>query len=132
MSREKVDLGNCELDVDDAGIVELFIKPGETVERDKVKEIFDAIHKEFPSARGLLVSAGDKATLSPEARELVSSKDITDRIVADAIVIQHYYHQMSSNFFVRYNKPSRPTQIFKTDQEARNWLRERIAEAEKD
>ncbi len=130
MSREKIDLGNCELDIDHSDIIELYIKPSETVETEKVREIFETIHRDFPSARGLLVSAGDKATLSPEARELVSSKDITDIIVADAIVTKFYYHQMSSNFFVRYNKPSRPTKIFKTDEEARVWLREQIAQAE--
>src|SRR5690554_4380236 len=129
MSSKKIDLGNCTLELDDSEIVELFIKSGETLQTDKIREIFDTIHRSFASARGLLVSAGDKATLSPEARELVSSEGITDIIVADAIVIQHYYRQMSSNFFVRYNKPSRPTKIFKSDGEAREWLRDRIAEA---
>lgn len=129
MSAEKKDLETCVLEIDDSNIIELYIKPGQTIETEKIRDIFDTIHKEFSSARGLLVTAGDKATLSPEARELVSSEGITDQIVADAIVTEHYVHQMSSNFFVRYNKPKRPTKIFRTDKEARDWLRDQIEAA---
>lgn len=124
MKEQKIDLGNCVLILDEYGIVELSINPGETLEVDDVHKIFDHIHNDLPNATKLMVTAGDKATLSPEARELVSSKSITDQIVADAIVTLHYSHQMSSNFFVRYNHPSRPTKLFKTKEEALAWLKE--------
>lgn len=124
MKEQKIDLGNCVLILDEYGIVELSINPGETLGVDDVHKIFDHIHNDLPNATKLMVTAGDKATLSPEARELVSSKSITDQIVADAIVTLHYSHQMSSNFFVRYNHPSRPTKLFKTKEEALAWLKE--------
>ncbi len=120
----EIDLGNCVLLLDEYGIVELFINPGKTLEVVDIHKIFDHIHKDMPTATKLMVTAGDRATLSPEARELVSSKEITNQIVADAIVTIHYSHQMSSNFFVRYNQPSRPTKLFKTKEEAIKWLRE--------
>ncbi len=120
----KIDLSKCTLLLDEYGIVELYINPGETLEVADIHEIFDHIHTDMPSATKLMVTAGDRATLSPEARELVSSKNITSQIVADAIVTIHYSHQMSSNFFVRYNQPSRPTKLFKTKEEAIKWLRE--------
>ncbi|HKK38324.1 MAG TPA: hypothetical protein VJ949_02780 [Cryomorphaceae bacterium] len=126
MGERKIELKNCYLELDGDGIVELHILPNCTVETDEIDEIFETIHTKFPSARGLLVTAGKEATLSQEAREKVSAGNVTDQIVADAIVVEHYQHHMTANFFVRYNKPQRPTQIFKTDEEARAWLKEKI------
>lgn len=126
MTDKKVDLGNCSLELDSEGCVELHIYPQEVLQPDKIREIFDTIHSTFPEARTLLVTAGRKATLSQEARDLVSSKDITEQIIADAIVTEHYSHQMAANFFVRHNKPHRPTKLFKTEEEAREWLKAQI------
>jgi hypothetical protein len=126
MANDKIDLKTCSLSLSDAGIIQLHIYHDEVLEPTKVREIFDVIHSKLPKGKGLLVTAGNKATLSPEARELASSEDITDQIKADAIVTEHYSHQMSANFFVRYNQPNRPTQLFKTEEEAREWLREQI------
>jgi len=122
MALKKIDLHTCSLTLDDDGIVELHIYSGEEIPPEKIHEIFSTIHNEMPQATKLMVTAGDKATLSTEARELVSSGNVTEQIKADAIVTEHYSHQMSANFFVRYNKPQRPTKLFKTVEEAREWL----------
>lgn len=126
MADRKIDLGNCSLETDDDLIVQLHIYPDCTVESEKIDEIFETIHRDFSSAKGLLVTAGNQATLSQEAREKVSRADITDQIKADAIVVEHYQHHMTANFFVRYNRPSRPTKIFRTEAEARSWLKEEL------
>jgi len=126
MAELKIELKNCYLELDGDGIVELHILPNCTVETEEIDEIFETIHSEISSARGLLVTAGKEASLSQEAREKVSAGNVTNQIVADAIVVEHYQHHMTANFFVRYNKPQRPTQIFKTEKEAREWLREKI------
>lgn len=123
MTEKKLDLENCTLEALEWGIVELHINPSQTLQPDDVRKIFDAIHEKFPEAKTMMVTAGNKATLSPEARELASSEDITHQILADAIVTEHYSHQMSSNFFVRYNQPYRPTKLFKTIEDAKNWLK---------
>jgi hypothetical protein len=126
MNERRVDLGKCSLQTDDDLIVQLHIHPDCIVEPDEVTEIFETIHRKFPKTKGLLVTAGNQATLSQEARDQVSSGDITDQIIADAIVVEHYQHHMTANFFVRYNKPSRPTKIFRTEEEARSWLLEQV------
>ena len=123
MTEKKTDLGNCTIEALEWDIVELHINPSQTLQPDDVRKIFDVIHADYPEAKTLMVTAGNKATLSPEAREVVSSEDITHQILADAIVTEHYSHQMSSNFFVRYNQPYRPTKLFKTIEEAKNWLK---------
>lgn len=124
MAETKIDLGNCTLELLGHGVVELHVNPDNTLQPDDIHRIFDTIHTQLPEAKTLLVTAGTKATLSPEAREVVSTQEITEQIVADAIVTEHYSHQMSSNFFVRFNQPYRPTKLFKTIEEARDWLKD--------
>lgn len=126
MADRKIELKNCYLELDEDAIVELHILPNCTVETSEIDDIFNNIHQKFSAARGLLVTAGKEATLSQEAREKVSSGNVTEQIVADAIVVEHYQHHMTANFFVRYNKPQRPTKIFKKVEEAREWLKEKI------
>ncbi len=124
MTLQKKDLSKCYLALDDDGIVELHINPGQVLQPQDITDLFENIHREFPTAVCLMVTAGKKATLSQEARDLVSSIEITDQIKADAIVTEHYSHQMAANFFVRHNQPHRPTKLFKTEEEAKAWLRE--------
>ncbi|MCH2214990.1 MAG: hypothetical protein MK086_07470 [Flavobacteriales bacterium] len=126
MADAKIELSNCWLDIDDDEIVELHIMSNCVVEADEVDEIFENIHQNFAGAKGLLVTAGKQASLSQEAREKVSAGNVTKQIIADAIVVKDYQHHMTANFFVRYNKPQRPTEIFKTDEEARKWLKNKI------
>jgi hypothetical protein len=126
MAEKKIELGSCSVELDSDHIVELHIHSNQTIEPDKIKEIFEVIHREFPEGKGLLVTAGKQASLSQEAREMVSSGNVTQQIIADAVVVEHYQHHMTANFFIRYNKPQRPTQIFKTEAEAREWLRKQI------
>lgn len=123
MAQKKIDLETCSLELDETGIVELHIYPNEEIKPEKITEIFKNIHEHLPEGDKLLVTAGNKATLSQEAREMVSEGNVTTQIKADAIVTEHYSHQMSANFFVRYNQPQRPTKLFKTEEEAREWLR---------
>ncbi len=122
MPAKKIDLKTCSLTLDEGGIVNLHLYKDQTIDPDQIKAIFDTIHMEMPEGRCLLVTADEKATLNQEARDLVSQGSITDQIVADAIVTKHYSHQMTANFFVRFNQPQRPTQLFKTEEEAREWL----------
>lgn len=123
MSDQTIDLQTCSLSMDDSHIVQLHIYQNQILEPEKIHEIFDTIHEKFTTGKTLLVTADNKATLSPDARELVSAGNVTDQILADAIVTKHYSHQMAANFFVRFNHPQRPTKLFKTEEEAREWLR---------
>jgi hypothetical protein len=118
----KIDLNNCSLELDKDGIVELHLLPSRILDTADIHELFGVIHNQMPQAKYLLVTAGNKAALNQEARDLVSTQDITNQIVADAIVTEHYAHQMSANVFVRHNQPHRPTKLFKTEEEARAWL----------
>lgn len=123
MTEQIINFKKCTITFGPDQLVHLDINPGQVVELEEVKEIFEAINnaREDKLFR-LLVTAGDKATLSPEARAFASSDSSSTAIVADAIVVNNYSHEMTANFFIRFNKPFRPTNWFKDEEDAIKWL----------
>ena len=123
MAYKTIDLGKSTITFEDNRIAHLHIKKGQIIDLDEVKEIFEVISQE---AKGglfrLMVSASEEATLSSKSREYASTKESSDVIVADAVVVENYSHEMTSNFFIRFNKPNRPTKLFKNVDEAKKWL----------
>ena len=103
----------------------IHLKEGKVLDIDELKNIFNIIDGESGEDKKfrLLVTADDNASLSPEAREYASSAESSNVIVADAVVVQNYSHEMTANFFIRFNKPNRPTQLFKNREEAYAWLK---------
>lgn len=122
MAEETIDLGKSTLTFEKDQVAHLHIKANQIVEIDEVKAIFEVINGKNGRFR-LLVTADEQAALSPEAREYASSAESTDKIVADAVVVQNYSHEMTANFFIRFNKPNRPTRLFKHRDEAYEWLK---------
>lgn len=124
MANKTIDLDKTTITFEEDQIAHLHIKKGEIVEMDELKAIFEVITKESNGKLfRLLVTADDNASLSPEAREYASSAGSSDVIVADAVVVQNYSHEMTANFFIRFNKPNRPTKLFKERKEAYEWLK---------
>jgi len=124
MTTKTIDLGKSTITFEEDQIAHLNLKQGELVEIDELKTIFEEIAKQAGEKKfRLLVTAGNSASLSPEAREYASSAESSDVIVADAVVVQNYSHEMTANFFIRFNKPNRPTRLFKNREAACEWLK---------
>ncbi len=58
----------------------------------------------------------------PEVRAYAASKNRDKFVLADALVIQSQAMKIIANFYLRFNKPSRPTKIFTDREEGLNWL----------
>jgi hypothetical protein len=124
MTQQIIDFKKCTITFGDEQIVHLHFKEGFVVELEEVQDIFETINSAYTNRNfRLLVTAGEKATLSPEARAYASSHESSDVIVADAIVVRNYSHEMTANFFIRFNKPHRPTNWFKDEADATKWLK---------
>lgn len=124
MANTTVDLGKTTITFEEDQIAHLHLKENQVVELDELKSIFEAISKAAAGKKfRLLVTAEDNASLSPEARQYASSAESSEVIVADAVVVQNYSHEMTANFFIRFNKPNRPTKLFKDKAAAHEWLK---------
>ncbi|MCB0400930.1 MAG: STAS/SEC14 domain-containing protein [Flavobacteriales bacterium] len=65
--------------------------------------------------------------VSKKARERAAQKEMTDLNVAMAILTSSLTSRMLANFFIRINRPSTPTRMFTSKEEALTWLRQQIA-----
>ena len=125
MSEEvsKVETSACELQFMEGSIVHAHFNTGRVVNVEDVNEMFAAMEQRCKGERNLfMVTVANGTTLSNEARAVVSSTDASKYIVADAIVVRDFQHQLSANAFIRHNKPERPVQTFETREEALAWL----------
>lgn len=59
---------------------------------------------------------------SKEVREYVASEDRSALVLADAFVIYSLPQRLMSRFYLRFNKPVRPTQFFESEESATEWL----------
>ena len=118
-----MELTTCTIHFIDKDIVHAHFRDGLVAGPEAVDELFDAI-RELRGGRKalLLVSVGNGASLTNEARAHASSDAGSEIIAADAIIVRDFGHQMSANAFVRHNKPKRPIQLFPDAPSAIRWL----------
>lgn len=120
-----IDLNACLLSFLEGDVVHAHFKDGVTAGTDAVDAMFSTIAQENNGRKVLLmVSVGNGAMLTSEARAHASSDAGSQLIAADAIVVRDFGHQMSANAFVRHNKPKRPIQLFPDQDSALVWLKQ--------
>lgn len=118
-----VELEACKVAFMEDGIVHTHFKDEHLVTPEEVQLMFETIEKERKGRKALLmVTVGDKTTMSNEARAHASSEASCKYIAADAIVVRDFGHQLAANVFVRHHKPHRPIQMFPDQETALTWL----------
>lgn len=71
------------------------------------------------------------AEIEPEIRELAASSDGNNYTHCDAIVIGSVSQKIMTNFYLRFNKPVKPTRVFFSLKKAVDWakmMRNKIGE----
>lgn len=62
-------------------------------------------------------------SVTKEAQDYLSSKEVTDLNIAMAILTKSLTTVLLANFFITFNKPAVPTKLFKSEEKAIKWLR---------
>jgi hypothetical protein len=65
---------------------------------------------------------GKRTTANADVREFAASKAAQKNIVAEAIVIHSLSQRIVGNFYLKMNRPEKPTQLFSSVKEAEAWL----------
>jgi hypothetical protein len=76
-------------------------------------------HKKAP----LLITLDEFAIPPLETRVFWAKKESCPFASADAYVATNFGHKLIGNFYLKFNKPGRPTKIFTTKEEAVFWLK---------
>ncbi|HQV38396.1 MAG: hypothetical protein IPO60_16495 [Flavobacteriales bacterium] len=120
-----IDMKAIELSFLEGDVVHAHFKNDVLGSVEDVHELFDTIGRERKDRKGLLlVTVGDRSTLTNEARALASGPEGDRVLAADAIVLRDFGHQLAANAFVRHNRPLRPTKLFPDMKSALAWLGE--------
>lgn len=76
-------------------------------------------HQKVP----LLITFDEFAIPPAETREFWAQKESCPYASADAYLATTFGHKFIGRFYLKFNKPGRPTKIFSTLEEAVDWLR---------
>ncbi len=71
----------------------------------------------------LLITLDEFAIPPVETREFWAKKDACPYASADAYVATNFGHKFIGNFYLKFNKPGRPTRIFSNEADAIKWLK---------
>lgn len=71
-----------------------------------------------------LMEGAYNTDLAPEVREFSASSNQNKYTIADAMVISSDAHKLVTNFYIKFNKPVKPTKIFTDRNKAVEWLLE--------
>lgn len=74
----------------------------------------------------LLIIVDEYTLPSAEARKFIAQKDSNPYAKAEAYVIKDLSQKIVGNFFLKVDKPARPTKIFSNEQDALEWLKKFI------
>lgn len=64
------------------------------------------------------------AEMDPEVREWSASTSGNNYTIVDAIVISNFAQKIVADFYLKFNKPPKPTKIFKSKEKALEWILE--------
>ena len=78
--------------------------------------------KAFP----ILKIPGKYSSIDNEARRFISSPEGMKCSSAEAFVTTFLPHRIIGNFYMKINKPVKPTAFFETEQQAVEWLKQFI------
>lgn len=106
------------------GIMRYEIDTMEEISRANVEEYVQTV-KQLGGGRAFcnLVVVKNFVQVGDDARAYAASEESNKYTIADAFVIQSFALKLVGNFYIRYNKPVRPTRLFNEETEAINWLR---------
>lgn len=118
-----VELEPCTVTFLGGNIVHTHFKNGQLVQSSDVQAMFDVVAAGMQGQKALLmVSVGEGASMTNDARVLASAASANRYFAADAIVVRDFGHQLAANVFVRHHKPARPIRLFPDKESALAWL----------
>lgn len=105
------------------GIIEIELKKGTEVSVQHVKEIVSAVEKAGKKkSYPILIKPNEFTFPNAEARKYMACEECNPYSLAEAYLIKSISQKMIGNFYLRFNKPFRPTKLFTSEEDAVKWL----------
>lgn len=97
----------------------------ELLEEKEAVQVYETI-KEFGGGNRMkvIVETSNEGTVDKGFRKFISSKKAMSQLDKGAVVVHSVAQRLVANFFINFNKPSRPVRLFDNVNDAINWLEE--------
>lgn len=105
-------------------VVVITVKEGHDIDLPEMWENYNASIELNPKGDyPVLFETIGFVNISKEARELAAGKEMAKNSCAMAIMIDNIALRIFGNFYIKVNKPQRPTKLFTDRNEAIQWLK---------
>jgi hypothetical protein len=103
-------------------IFHIYFFSGSLVDMDFIKEINDFNISLGGRTHLNLYEFEPHVDLDPKVREWAAAEDGNIFTIADALVINSLGHKILADFYIKFNKPVKPTKLFSKQAKAISWL----------
>lgn len=107
------------------GIVQMEMRPVDEFTLDDARECAEAIKLYAKNGKiALLGIINHYVSMDKDVREFWASEMLENSIKCEAFAIENISMKMIAKFYILFNKPKRPTQLFTSEKNAIGWLKE--------
>lgn len=105
------------------GIIKIEMFDGHIIDLEECVQITIAQGKLLGGKQGLMFMVADSTTqFTNSAREFSASKEGLRFSIAEALVIQNLAQKILVSFYLKINKPAKPSKAFNSEEDAIKWL----------
>jgi len=119
---DEVDIGSVIYRLYDRNIFHAIIKKGEKVTMDMAFKGVEFVQKNGGGKYYNIYEFDSFSEMEPELRDWASQTNDVSYTIVDAIVISSFAQKLIANFYIKYNKPPRPTRVFTSTDKAVEWI----------
>lgn len=119
---KKITFDNFEVEINDLGFYVVSVNETEEFSVEDLKKLVDAEAKLGAEKLPVLVLCSEHATTNSDLLNSISKNENNPYSKADGFVIKSMAQKILANFYVKINKPERPTKFFNSKDEALKWL----------
>lgn len=119
---DELDIGSVIYRIYGNRIFHAIIKKGEKITMEMALKGVDFLEKNGGGAFYNIYEFSVFSEMEPELREWASQPNEMGYTYVDAIVISNLAQKLIANFYLKFNKPPRPTKIFNDSKKAVEWI----------
>lgn len=120
---KKITFPNFEIEISDFGFYKVSVNDSEEFTVDDLTKLVNAEAELGGEKLPVLVLCAEHATTNSELMNAMAKNINNPYSKADAFVIKSMAQKILANFYIKINKPERPTKFFNDKDEAINWLK---------
>ncbi|MBP8033341.1 MAG: hypothetical protein KAZ71_02020 [Bacteroidia bacterium] len=120
---KKITFPNFEVEINDFGFYKVSVNESEEFTVEDLTKLVSAQNEFGGEKLPVLVLCAEHASTNSELLTAISKNKNNPYSKADAFVIKSMAQKILANFYIKINKPERPTKFFNDKEEAINWLK---------